>query len=539
MGHKNPDTDSICSAIAYAELKSIITGEEYSPRRAGQINEETQYILNYFNVEVPKLITDLRVQLKDVDLNIVDGISGNTSIRKAWELMKAHNGKTLPILRDKHMEGLITVGDIAMSYMDVYDKNSLSVSRTQYRNIIDTIEGTLLVGNSHSYVPNGDVEIIASSRVLMEKYVEHNDLVILGDRQEAQHLALDLDVACMIICQDTSISQDVLDRANEKEVVVISTSHDPFTVARLINQSIPVRYFMSKEQELTKFSLNDYAEDIKPVMAQKRYNDFPVVDHEGNFLGFISRRRLINSRRKRVILMDHNEKNQAVNGIEDAEVLEIIDHHRLGSIETLGPVFFRCQPVGCTSTIVYQMYQESLTKLNKTTAGLLCAAIISDTLMFRSPTCTPLDEYAARQLSYIAGVDILELAQGMFKAGSNLKGKTADEIVLLDFKRFTVNEINIGVGQVNSLNIEELDDLKSSVQEELEQVRINLQLDMVFFMLTNIIDESTELMFAGKGARDIVIRAFDMSEDEPNFMLKGVVSRKKQLVPMIVSALQQ
>lgn len=538
VGHKNPDTDSICSAIAYADLKSKITGEDYSPRRAGQLNEETQYVLDHFQVEAPKLLSDLRVQVKDVELRNIEGIKGSVSIKSAWESMKELNIKTLPVTRDSKLEGLITIGDIATSYMDVYDSGILSKARTQYRNIASTIDGTIIAGNPHSYVLNGKVGILASSRKLMSEFVEENDLVILGDRQEAQQHAVDLNVSCMVVCNGARVGEEILKQAEEKEIVIISSPHDAFTVARLINQSIPVKQFMTREG-IVSFQMDDYVDDVKDVMARRRFRDFPILDEAGKFLGFISRRRLLNSRRKQVILVDHNEKNQAVDGVEEAEVLEIIDHHRLSSIETMGPVFFRNQPVGCTATIVYQMYQEEGVEVEPVIASLLCSAIISDTLMFRSPTCTPLDERSARKLAEIAGIDIEKLALEMFNAGSNLKGKTAEEICFLDFKQFTVNDINFGVGQISSMSAEELREIKTEVSAYLEQARKTQGLDMIFFMLTNIVAESSELLCAGNGAREKMISAFDLKGNPEMIELKGVVSRKKQLVPTLVSALQQ
>lgn len=538
VGHKNPDTDSICSAIAYANLKSKITGEDYSPRRAGQLNEETQYVLDHFQVEAPKLLSDLRVQVKDVELRNIEGIKGSVSIKSAWKSMKELNIKTLPVTRDSKLEGLITIGDIATSYMDVYDSGILSKARTQYRNIASTIDGTIIAGNPHSYVLNGKVGILASSRKLMSEFVEENDLVILGDRQEAQQHAVDLNVSCMVVCNGARVGEEILKQAEEKEIVIISSPHDAFTVARLINQSIPVKQFMTREG-IVSFQMDDYVDDVKDVMARRRFRDFPILDEVGNFLGFISRRRLLNSRRKQVILVDHNEKNQAVDGVEEAEVLEIIDHHRLSSIETMGPVFFRNQPVGCTATIVYQMYQEEGVEVEPVIASLLCSAIISDTLMFRSPTCTPLDEKSARKLAEIAGIDIEKLALEMFNAGSNLKGKTAEEICFLDFKQFTVNDINFGVGQISSMSAEELREIKTEVSAYLEQARKIQGLDMIFFMLTNIVAESSELLCAGNGAREKMISAFDLKGNPEMIELKGVVSRKKQLVPTLVSALQQ
>ena len=539
VGHKNPDTDSICSAIVYAALKTKLTGRTYEARRAGQLNEETQYVLERFGVKVPKLLSDLKEQIKDVELKEVEGVKSSMSIRTAWEKMKESNIHTLPVTRDGKLEGVITIGDIAKTYMDVYDSTILSKARTQYRNIARAVEGEILTGNEHSYLLKGRVAIAASSRILMSDFINKDDLVIMGDRKDAQQCAVDKDASCMVVCQNAPVSDDIIRQAKEKQIVIIRTPHDTFTAAQHINQSIPVKYFMTRTNLVT-FQKRDYVDDVQEVMAKKRFRDFPIVDGKGRFVGLISRRRLLNVKKKEVVLVDHIERSQAVDGIEEADVLEIIDHHRLGqSIETMGPVFFRNQPVGCTATIVYQIYQEECVLVEKTHAALLCAAIISDTLMFRSPTCTPLDEQAARALAKIAGVDIETLAQEMFNAGSNLKGKSAEEICFLDFKQFTVNDTIFGVGQVNSMNEDELKEIREIVEPHLEKARRSHGLNMIFFMLTNIITESSELLCCGPEAREKILSAYDLSEDTEKILLKGVVSRKKQLVPTLVGSLQQ
>ena len=538
VGHKNPDTDSICSAIAYAALKTNVTGIPHEPRRAGQLNEETQYVLERFGVKVPRLLSDLREQIKDVELKEVDGLKSSVSIRTAWEKMQESNIHTLPVTRDGKLEGVITIGDIAKTYMEVYDSTILSKARTQYRNIARAVDGEVLTGNEHSYLLKGKVVIAASSRILMSDFINKDDLVIMGDRKDAQQCAIDVDASCMVVCQNAPVSDKIIKQAEEKEIVIIRTPHDTFTAAQHINQSIPVKYFMTKENLVT-FKMRDYVDDVKDVMARRRFRDFPIVDNKGKFLGLISRRRLLNVKKKQVILVDHNEKNQAVEGVEEAEVLEIIDHHRLSSIETMGPVFFRNQPVGCTATIVYQMYQEAGVEPDPVNAALLCSAIISDTLMFRSPTCTPLDENTARKLAGIAGVEVENLAQEMFNAGSNLKGKSAEEICFLDFKQFTVNDTVFGVGQVNSMSADELKEIRKIVQPHLEKARSSHGLNMIFFMLTNIITESSELLCCGPEAREKILSAYDLPEDTETIMLKGVVSRKKQLVPTLVGSLQQ
>jgi len=538
VGHKNPDTDSICSAIAYANLKNLISEEQYEPKRAGILNEETQYVLEHFGVEAPQLLSNVKLRVEDVDVNRMAGIRSNTSIKEAWAILKERNVYTIAVTREEKLEGIITTNDIAMSYMDVYDSRIVANARTQYQNIVDVLNGEVVTGNPHGYFIKGKVTVAASSPEMMETYIEQDDLVILGNRYETQLCAIELDASCLVVCQGAQVSKTIKKMAEERDVVVITTPHDTFTVARLINQSIPVKHFMTKEG-LTIFKTTDYVEEIKDIMAKKRARDFPVLDKDGHFYGLISSRRLMDARKRQVILVDHNEKSQAVDGIDEAEVIEIIDHHRLGSLETSGPVYFRNQPVGCTATIVYDLYRENGIVPDKTMAGLLCSAIISDTLLFRSPTCTMVDKMAAEALAKIAEVDLDELAQEMFQAGSNLRGKTAEEICFQDFKHFTVGDVKFGVGQINSMNAEELNELKEQILPYLEKAAFTHRLDMVFFMLTNIIEESSELLCYGKGAKEQVIEAFDLPADTKDIYLEGVVSRKKQLIPAFVISFQQ
>ena len=538
VGHKNPDTDSVCSAIAYANLKQQISEDVYIARRAGLLNEETQYVLDHFGVEPPKLLSDVHLQVKDVDVNRTPGIKSNTSIKEAWAMMKEQNVYTLAVTKDQKLEGVIATGDIATSYMDVYDSRILATAKTQYQNIVNTLDGEIVTGNPNGYFDRGKVVVAASSPDMMENFIEKGDLVILGNRYEVQLCAIELKASCIVVCQDAQVTRTIRKLAEERNIVVIMTPHDTFTAARLINQSIPVKHFMSKEG-LTVFNSTDYVEEIKHEMAKKRTRDFPVIDKKGNFYGLISSRRLMDASKKRVILVDHNEKTQAIDGVEEAEVLEIIDHHRLGGLETLGPVYFRNQPVGCTATIVYEMYKENQIEPDKTTASLLCAAIISDTLLFRSPTCTWMDEKAAKELAAIAEIDMEELSCNMFQAGSNLKGKTAEEICFQDFKQFTVGDVKFGVGQINSMNADELGEIKGTLLPYMEKAALVQKVDMVFFMLTNIVEESTELLCYGKGAKEQVIEAFDLPADMSDICLNGVVSRKKQFIPTFVVSFQQ
>lgn len=537
IGHKNPDTDFICSAIAYAELKRRITGKFYEARRAGQINEETKYILDRFGVEPPEFLDNVSLQVKDMDINRMKGIDGNVSIKDVWEMMKARNMKTMPIVSGDSLEGLITIGDIATSYMDVHDSKILAKAQTPYENIKKALDGSMVSSASSAQYTDGKVAIAASGTDIMEDFIEKGDLVILGNRYEAQLCAIELEAACMVICQGTKVPDLIKRLAEEKGIAIISTPHDAFTAARLINQSIPVRYFMSREN-LTTFDADELVDDIRETMAKKRYRDFPVLDEKGRFIGFISRRRLLGARKKKVILVDHNERSQSIDGISDAEILEIIDHHRIGSVETVEPVFFRNQPVGSTSTIVAQMYKENDVEISKTMAALMCSAIISDTLLFRSPTCTPADRRTCEELAGIAGINMEELARSMFNAGSDLSGKTAEEICAMDFKQFVCGDMTFGVGQISSMDREELDEIKGKLEPAMNELMKEKELNMLFFMLTDVMEESSDILWAGPGARELIAEAFGAGDGE-NFRLDGVVSRKKQMVPAIMGALRR
>lgn len=538
VGHKNPDTDSICSAIAYANLKNKISDREYIAKRAGLLNGETEYVLERFGVEAPTLLSDVRLQVRDVDVNRMPGVKRNTSIKEAWSTMKEENVFTLAVTEENKLEGVITTSDVAMSYMDVYDNRILSAANTQYKNIVNTVDGTALTGDLNGHFTDGKVVVAASNPDMMEAFIEKGDLVILGNRYEAQVCAIELEASCIIVCQGNQVAKTIVKLAEERNIVVISTPHDTFTAGRLVNQSIPVQHFMKKEG-LTIFKTTDYVEDIKKEMVKKRTRDFPVVDKKGDFYGFISSRRLMDVSKKQIILVDHNEKTQAVDGVEEADILEIIDHHRLGGLETVGPLYFRNQPVGCTATIIYKLYKENQVEIDKVTASLLCAAIISDTLLFRSPTSTIVDEMVAKDLANVAEINMEDLAHNMFRAGSNLKGKSAEEICFMDFKPFTVGNVKFGVGQINSMDAEELEEIKERLIPYLEIAAGKQVLDMVFFMLTNIVEESTEILCYGKGAKEQVLEAYDLPSDVEDIILKGVVSRKKQFIPTFVISLQK
>lgn len=537
IGHRNPDTDSICSAIAYAALKNAIGEISCEPLRAGALNGETEYVLRRFGVAPPELCPDVSAQVMDIDIRPMPGTDGMTTVRKAWETMRDQQISTLPITDENgYLTGIITLKDLAMANMDISSTRFLSVSHTPYRNIIETLGGTLITGDPDGCVTTGKVVVGAASPELMEEVLEPGDLVLVANRYESQYCAVEMGAACIVVCTGSAVPKTIIRLAKEKGCTIISTPHDTYPASCMISQSVPISYYMLRNNLLT-FRTTDSVEDVKEVMGKVRFVYFPVLDTEGKYVGVISRRNLLNLRRKQLILVDHNEKTQCVDGWEEAEILEIIDHHRIGNLETSGPVYFRNQPVGCTATVIYQMYQEADQDVPADIAGLLLSAILSDTLKFQSPTCTPLDVRTAKSLSTLAGVEIDDLAQAMFEAGESLEGKTAEEIFQQDYKTFLQGSLQIGVGQGSFVSQANYDKARAMVSEYLSTAKLNV--DMAFYMLTSLQDQSAMILCAGDGAQALLSRAFHTEPTDGGVLLPGVVSRKKQFVPQLIRALQE
>lgn len=536
IGHRNPDTDSICSAIAYANLKNQVEGNGYEAYRAGNINGETRYVLDTFGIKDPKYVSDVRPRLKDVNLNLVKGAKATDSLKSAREMMQTEKIVSLPVLDGKKMIGLVSISDVLKADMDVYDNEILAKAKTPYKNVVETLDGTLQAGDIEGYITEGKLTVSAASVDTMEEFVTAKDTVIVANREDAQIGAIQTGVQCVVVCMGTEVTDKVLELAKEKNCRIITTPYDTFTASRLICQAMPVSYIMATDT-IVSFNETDFVDDVKEEMTKKRFRYFPVLNSDNEFVGFISRRRILEFNKKQVILVDHNEVSQAVEGLEECEIMEIIDHHRIGSVETVSPVYFRNQPVGCTGTIVAQMYREQGIEITKEMAGLMCSAILSDTLMFRSPTCTAIDHIIAEKLAAIAHIEIEKYARDMFDAGSNLREKSAKEIFYQDFKKFNDSNINFGVGQISSMNKQELSACKDKLLPYMEEVRTSYGLDMVFFMMTDIINESTELLMVGDMCKEVIENAFETTVESSSAELPGVVSRKKQLIPAILGQL--
>lgn len=537
IGHQNPDTDSICSAIAYAWLKNKLGGATYEARRAGNLNRETAFVLKYFGLRPPRLCTDVSPQIKDIDIRRQPGIDPETSLHAAWEQMRDTEIDTLCAVNEHNeLLGLITVKDIANANMDLFDTGVLASARTSYRNVLKTLDAQMLCGDADERITAGRI-FIGSSPEAMEGSIGAGDLVLVSNRYETQMCAVECGAGCIVVCCGAAVPRSILARAQEKGCRIITTPYDSYAAARLISTAAPVRHFM-RSAELLKFSVNTPIEDARKVMASVRHRYFPILDEKGLYCGVVSRRNLLNLHRKQIILVDHNEPAQAVDGLDQAEILEIIDHHRLGSLETVGPVYFRNEPVGCTATIVWRMYGEHGVEVPKKIAGLLLSAILSDTLMFRSPTSTPLDEAAARALAGIAGVDMAAYAEQMFEAGADLTGRTAEDVFFSDFKVFSRGDVRFGVGQSSYMTARSRAAAEALVAPYLPEALSQAGVPMVFFMFTDVQKQSTDLMFCGKDAAGIIGEAFHTDIQDGKAVLPGVVSRKKQLIPPLMAALQ-
>ena len=540
IGHRNPDTDSICSAIAYAELKNKTSDLVCEARRAGKMNQETEFVLKKFGVTPPRMCTDVNPKIRDVDYRQIPGIPGSTSLRKAWEIMRDQKIDTLPVTSEEdELQGVITVKDIATANMDLFDTGILAKSRTSYRNILETLGGTMVVGREDDVCTTGHIRIGTATPEMLENTVEKGDIVILTNRYESQLCAIEKEASLLIICNGSKVGRTIQRIAEEMGVAIMSAPVDTYAAGKLISQCAPISYYMTRS-DIMKFTLVTPVADVTRVMAKVRHRYFPILDEDGKYCGMVSRRNIINLQKRRIILVDHNEATQAVEGFDQAEILEIIDQHRIGSLETSGPVYFRNQPVGCTATIITQMYDENGVTIPQKTAGLLLAAILSDTLVFRSPTCTPLDEALAKRLAKIAGVDIDEFASEMFEAGEKLDGKTAEEVFLQDFKVFMCGDIRFGVAQGSYMTRKNLLAAENLLRPYLEEARNKQNVEDIYMLLTDVPKEESVVISDGRYASEVLADGFETQPAEDgSFTLPGVVSRKKQFIPALMTAYQE
>ena len=535
-GHKNPDSDSICAAYAYAEFKNKTCDTPVVACRLGDVNQETQYILDYFEAEAPKYLKTVKLKVEDLQFDRITPISPDLSLKMAWKIMNDKNIKTIPVAdENSHLLGVLAVSNLTSCYMDVWDNKILAKSNTSLDNILNTLSAKPVFINEETKSFPGKIVVTAMKPDSMVDHIEAGDIAIVGDREEVQEALINLNVSLLIITGSHAPTEKITKLAAKKNVTVIVSPHDSFTASRLIVQSIPVEYVMVKEGLIT-FSTDDLVDDIKPIMAETRFRSYPVTDTNGRVLGSVSRYHLISNHKKKVIQVDHNERGQSVDGLEDAEVVEIIDHHRVADIQTSNPIYFRNEPVGSTSTIVAKCFFENGIRPSKKAAGLLCGAIISDTLLFRSPTCTAQDKYICGKLAEIAGIKVEEFAKEMFKAGTSLKGKSVEQIFNQDYKPFSIEDTKVGIAQVNTMDIEGFMPLKEEMLNYMSTKAKESNLDVVMLLLTDILNEGSQILVAGNEP-ELVEKTFKVELVDNTAFLPGVLSRKKQVVPPITNAI--
>lgn len=538
-GHRNPDTDSICSAIAYSYLLNATNKYNAIPVRLGEINRETEYVLKRFGVEHPVLLKTVKQKVEDLNYDKVTVFSKDLTLKTAWFLLKQQNLKSAPIL-DEHGQllGLLSTSNIIEGYMDQWDSEVLKKAKTPVENVIDTLEANVIYLNESLKVVEGDIHIAAMSGSEAKKRIHENDVVIVGgDRSDDLEELISVKPSLIVLTGSLTADENVVKKCEEQGISIISTPFNTYQTSQQIVQAIPVEYVMIKG-DIKTFSTDDTLDYMKEVMSETRYRGYPVIDLNNRCVGSISRFALLKGLRKKVILVDHNERGQSIPGIEEADILEIVDHHRVADIQTVGPLLFRGEPLGSTATIVTKIFDELDVEMPSHIAGLLLGAVVSDTLLFKSPTCTPVDTKIAKKLAEIAGVDIQEFAMEMFKAGTSLVGKTVDEIFNQDFKKFSFDNLQVGVAQVNSMDIEGFLPYKKDMLDYMNKFAEDNNLEFTLLLLTDIINANSEI-FVGGPRPELVEKAFNVQLTECQGTLVGVISRKKQVVPAITAVMSE
>lgn len=538
-GHRNPDTDSICSAIGYAYLLKALDRYNAIPVRLGEVNRETEYVLKRFHIEIPMLLKTVKQKVEDLNYDKVTVFSKDLTLKTAWFLLKQQNLKSAPIL-DEHGQllGLLSTSNIIEGYMDQWDSEVLKKAKTPVENVIDTLEANVIYLNESLKVVEGDIHIAAMSGSEAKKRIHENDVVIVGgDRSDDLEELISVKPSLIVLTGSLTADENVVKKCEEQGISIISTPFNTYQTSQQIVQAIPVEYVMIKG-DIKTFSTDDTLDYMKEVMSETRYRGYPVIDLNNRCVGSISRFALLKGLRKKVILVDHNERGQSIPGIEEADILEIVDHHRVADIQTVGPLMFRGEPLGSTATIVTKMFDELDVEMPSHIAGLLLGAVVSDTLLFKSPTCTPVDTKIAKKLAKIAGVDIQEFAMEMFKAGTSLVGKTVDEIFNQDFKKFSFDNLQVGVAQVNSMDIEGFLPYKKDMLDYMNKFAEDNNLEFTLLLLTDIINANSEI-FVGGPRPELVEKAFNVQLTECQGTLVGVISRKKQVVPAITAVMSE
>lgn len=530
FGHKNPDTDSVCSAIGYAALKRRL-GIDAIPAVAGAITKETQFVLQQFDINPPMVIQDVKTQVQDLVLERIPGVPPATSILAAYQIMEEKEFPTLPVLdKNRLLQGIVSMKDIAMGLIrgDFYRLN------TSIDNLVRDLEATPLVRASDEV--NGKVSVIAFYVDTIKGTFGPDSIIIVGDRYDIIEHAIESEVQLIMITGGKPVPERFVQMAEEAGVNMLSVPKDTYYTSKMVHQCSYISSIM-RTGDVVRFYPKDYLEDVRDEMSRSHYRSYPVVDEDNTLAGFLNRKHILSPTRKRVILVDHNEYAQSVEGLDEADILEIVDHHKLGDISTNLPISFRNVPVGSTCTIIYQMYQEHGLEPKRPIAGLLLSGILSDTLFFKSPTTTLADRKAAEELNRSVKVDMEAYAMNMFRAGTSLKDQSMSELFYKDYKKFQVGHFEAGIGQVFTLDIEEVFNRRDEIMDTIQQVHTSRDLELTMLLVTDILKEGSYLFYQCKN-KQLVPTAFKISPEQGVFV-PSLVSRKKQVVPRVLEAIQQ
>ena len=526
-GHRNPDTDSIVSAMAYAGLKNALGQREYQAARLGQVSDETQAVLGRFGMKPPQLITNVRTQVRDLDYDTPPVLAAGATISRAWRLMQADKISVLPVANeDGTLHGMLSAGDVAnYDMLSVYDP---VVAEIPVYNLLSVLEGRILNDSGHMKDEISGKVVIALPTCRENLLFSNPDhIVVCGDQPDMIRRALEIGVNCIIVCQ-AEVPQELLD--TKQDTCIISTPYDSYQAVRLIWHAMPISH-VCKNRDLVSFHLDDYIDDVKDTVLKSRFRAYPILDAEERVVGMLSRFHLLRPRRKQVILVDHNEMSQSVAGLDQAEILEIVDHHRLADIQTKNPIRVRNEPVGSTTTIVACMYQEKGLMPTTKMAGLMAAAIVSDTVMFKSPTCTQLDIDVANRMARIANVSLEELGTAIFAASCG-DDKSVESMLRTDYKEFQIAGHNLAVSQITCMDSDRLLERKEDFLKEMREIRKKKRFDTVVLMITDVLLDGTQLLFVGD--EDTICQAFNIKDGAENCaFLPKIMSRKKQVIPML------
>ena len=526
-GHRNPDTDSIVSAMAYAQLRTALGDREYVAARLGRISDETQLVLDRFGFEPPVLIHNLRTQVSDLNFDTPPALNKAATVDRAWQLLhRDENTVSLPVVDDDGtLYGMLSTNTIAGQ-----DMNSVlhpEIEDIPVFNLVSALEGSIVLdGSTPTNSVSGRVTIALPANGEEAICLTKDTVLICGNQPEVILDALRAGVSCVVVCQ-AAVPEEA--RELDSASLVISTPQEPYRAARMIFQSVPVSR-VCRTTSLCPARLTDYVDDVRQMAQDNKHRAFPVVDDDNKVVGMLSRIHLLKPRRKRVVLVDHNEVSQSVPGLEQAEILEIIDHHRLADVQTGNPIYMRNEPVGSTATIIAGMFMERGLMPTARMAGLITCAIISDTLMFKSPTCTERDRQMAERMSSIAHESIDELGRMIFSASTS-DDKSADDILFQDYKEFMISGHTLGVGQVVTLDSARVLKRQKDFLDAMKTRMDERKYDMILFLITDMLQEGSHLLFLG--APDVIAQAFNVQPRDNRAFLPGILSRKKQVIPSL------